>query len=327
MALPRGVIIQGKVLEEGSDAPVVGASVQYHAEEANNPNHKDQIVTGWQDIHLADNDGRFKIVVLPGPGRLLVHGPGDSFVLQETSESELYKGKPGGRQLRPRYRKDQPGAELRPPEIVIRIKHGADDSRRIGRSTGKRHRPGRGLLPAAYRSSVTLVERVRRRSERRAIRTRGPCARSRVSRALPGQQAALGATLVAKAGMESPRVVLKPCGSAKMRFVDDKGKPVAKYEPFVQLVVTPGAQEYSEAMMKGNALAADAASVESIDSANNPFPHQSDADGRYTVAALIPGATYRIATYRKQRFELAKEFKAIANETIDLGDITVERKE
>src|SRR5260221_14041160 len=58
----------------------------------------------------------------------------------------------------------------------------------------------------------------------------------------------LGATLIAKAGMPSPRIVLEPCGSATMRFVDNKAKPVAKYEPFIQMVVTPGDQEYSEAV-------------------------------------------------------------------------------
>ena len=43
------------------------------------------------------------------------------------------------------------------------------------------------------------------------------------------------------------------------------------------------------------------------------------------MPALIPGATYQIATYRKQAFELGKEFQAKAGETVDLGDIAVER--
>jgi hypothetical protein len=35
-------------------------------------------------------------------------------------------------------------------------------------------------------------------------------------------------------------VKLEPCGAAKVRFVDDKGKALAGYAPWLQLVVTPG---------------------------------------------------------------------------------------
>ncbi len=126
MKLPRGVLIQGKVLEEGSDAPIAVASVQYAVESANNPNKSDNIVTEWQDIHLTDKEGRFKIVVLPGPGRLLVHGPGEEFVLQEIGSRELNSGKPGGqRNYAHAIERIDPAANATPPEIVIRLKRGA----------------------------------------------------------------------------------------------------------------------------------------------------------------------------------------------------------
>ena len=64
-------------------------------------------------------------------------------------------------------------------------------------------------------------------------------------------------------------MVLEPCGDAKMRFVDDAGKPVAKYEPTVELVVTPGALEYSRAAMNAGTLAADADFIPNIDRANH----------------------------------------------------------
>ena len=93
--LSRGVLVRGKVLEQGSDAPIAGASIQYIPETANNPNKPAGVLTGWQDIHVSDAEGRFQIVVLPGPGRLLVHGPQNDFVFQESSQRELYQGRAG----------------------------------------------------------------------------------------------------------------------------------------------------------------------------------------------------------------------------------------
>ncbi len=112
-----------------------------------------------------------------------------------------------------------------------------------------------------------------------------------------------------------------------MRFVDDQGKPVANYEPTIELVVTPGRLRYSTNAMDSDKFAADADFIANVDRANHSRPEKSREDGRLTVSALIPGADYHLITYGKQKFILAKEFKATANETIDLGDITVERKD
>ena len=82
IALPRGVWVRGTVKEAATGEPVAGAAVQYLPQSANNPNVSDDILTGWQDIQLSDEAGRFSITVLPGPGHLLVHGQ-DNYVLQE----------------------------------------------------------------------------------------------------------------------------------------------------------------------------------------------------------------------------------------------------
>ena len=50
----------------------------------------------------------------------------------------------------------------------------------------------------------------------------------------------LGATAMIKAGMPSPRVVLEPCGTAKMRFVDLMGQPIGKCDAWTHLVVRLG---------------------------------------------------------------------------------------
>ena len=86
--LRRGVLVRGTIIEAGTDEPVAGASIQYHPESSHNPNVSDDVLTGWQGIQLSDDEGKFEIVVLPGPGRLLVHGPQGKYVLRETSERD-----------------------------------------------------------------------------------------------------------------------------------------------------------------------------------------------------------------------------------------------
>ena len=89
-----------------------------------------------------------------------------------------------------------------------------------------------------------LVEWVRRRSAERPIRTRGACAGTRVSGGFLDSKRRLGATLVVKAGMASPRVVLKPCGAARCGLSTTR-EARRKYEPTIELVVTPGRLRYS----------------------------------------------------------------------------------
>ena len=74
VTLPRGVLVRGKVVESENGVPIAGATVQYVPEETNNPNYADDILTGWQGIQISNDRGEFEIVVLPGPGHLLVHG-------------------------------------------------------------------------------------------------------------------------------------------------------------------------------------------------------------------------------------------------------------
>ena len=57
----------------------------------------------------------------------------------------------------------------------------------------------------------------------------------------------------------------------------------------------------------------------------------SDAQGRITFPALIPGATYRVVDRTPQDLggdpKIRKEFTARSGETIDLGDILIEKPE
>ncbi len=133
----------------------------------------------------------------------------------------------------------------------------------------------------------------------------------------------------------SVTVRLEPCGAAKARVVDPGGKPVmARSIPGtiimrVTMVVTPG-PPFSRASEKAGVLVADDDSLDRVDPSNYASEPVSDASGRITLPVLIPGATYRFIDYTTAvRGEtgpaLRKEFTVKPGETVDLGDIRIEK--
>ena len=94
VALPRGVLVRGKVVETPSGKPVAGAGIQY--EECNNPNAKEGILTGWNATVISNAEGAFQIAVPPGRGALFVHGAGNDYVLRQISIGEIENGKACG---------------------------------------------------------------------------------------------------------------------------------------------------------------------------------------------------------------------------------------
>src|SRR6202011_1169301 len=101
---------------------------------------------------------------------------------------------------------------------------------------------------------------------------------------IPGKQA-VGETLTVR---------LASCGSATARFVNSQGRPIQGYQPHLSLVVTPGVDPSLKALEKG-LLYADQGFVANIDRLNYWNGPKSDAQGRCTLPALIPGANYRLA--------------------------------
>ena len=66
-----------------------------------------------------------------------------------------------------------------------------------------------------------------------------------------------------------------------------------------------------------------------IDPINYAKPLVSDAEGRIALPALIPGATYRFIDRSTSREssgpQVRKEFTARTGESLDLGDIEIQK--
>ena len=321
LTLPRGVLVRGKVVEAGTEVPVVGAAVQYFPETANNRNVSDDILTGRQGIELTGEEGRFEIAVLPGPGHLLVSGPSRRYVLRGIGDRELSQGKPGGERnyvhavatLNPQAGQEaldiklelQPGATMR-GRIVDEIGNAIDEVSVISRLN---------ISPRSlfWRGHTTPTLGGRFELSGLAEGVEYPVYFLDAKRRL-------GATQLVKAGDPEMTVVLKPCGRATLWPLDGKGEPVPGYGS-VEMVVTPGASRYDLDAAQRGELAADADLIANVDRTNNELP--SDDKRQFNLPALIPGASYRVLGVLGGKWQVVKEFQVDANETLDLGELVV----
>jgi beta-lactamase regulating signal transducer with metallopeptidase domain/5-hydroxyisourate hydrolase-like protein (transthyretin family) len=326
ISLPRGVMVRGKIMESNSDTPMAGATVQYEPEEANNPHYADDILTGWQGIELSNERGEFEIVVLPGPGRLLVHGPNDDFVIRETSSRERLRGRPGGRRnYAHAIERIDPDVGSEPVEVKIELQRSAKITGQLVDETGSPVEEA--ILISQLNIWPTDLEW---RGDASKQVTGG---RFELTGMKPQQECTvyfldakrrLGAKANLVADGTSPIIVLKPCGRAAARFVDEEGQPRQDIRPTIHMVVTPGPHKLDREAADRGELAADSDFVVNIDRANYLPAHATDRDGRLVYPALIPGAAYQFIRYDDGKPSIVKEFSVEPGQEIDLGEIVLE---
>lgn len=330
IALKRGVLVRGQVIDSVTKEPIAQASVQYRAESNNNPNTSDKIVTGWQDIKLTNTKGEFAITVLPGPGSLLVHGPEENYIAQEATDRQLSSGKSGGRRSYFHARqKVNPQENAEPIELTIALIKGATVVGKLVDPVG---------LPA---DDVAVISYLKARPT--LLNWRNPQhsvfgGKFELSGLAPNEtyqvsfldaQRQLGATVPLKADDPNPTVTLQPCGKAQMRFVDEQGEPVANYRSSVWFIARPGGFPYDNKMSRVGITAADYDYLSNIDRTNYGDNEKTMADdqGKLTLDALIPGATYWMIGTKDGSMAMVRAFIAKPAETIDLGDIEVDRRD
>jgi hypothetical protein len=130
---------------------------------------------------------------------------------------------------------------------------------------------------------------------------------------------------------EDLTIRLQPSGQAKARFVGPDGKPAAIPQIYIycQFLMSPGSPTIGP-IDRGDSLAAEGAYLGNIDRKHHPNNLTTDADGRVTLAALIPGALYRISDWstvnvQGKGYQIRKDFTVKPGETLDLGEILVEK--
>ena len=80
LSLERGVLVRGRVLEDGTDKPVTGAGVIY--EPVKNKTKPKNLVSGWQNDQTTDEKGEFTFAVPAGTGIFQVNHWENKYVYQ-----------------------------------------------------------------------------------------------------------------------------------------------------------------------------------------------------------------------------------------------------
>jgi protocatechuate 3,4-dioxygenase beta subunit len=336
MTLRRGVVIRGKVTEEGSHLPIADARLSF-------PAHRTQVdkTHAWSRNASTETaaDGSFQFAVLPQPGTLVVQGPSEDYVLSEMGERMLLDGKPGGRRA---YAHaflacdPKPGSQSLEVDVVLRR-----GIKLEGRIVGPDGRPiqtatmiSRLLLPpASGREGWWNWQPSDNDSSVKSGRfeVHGLDPETEVPIHFLEPKLKLGATVrfSGKSAIGGPVTVrLEPCGSARARFLTPEGKPLMGLLSSrligINIVVTPGPFRGSESAAQLLTIEAslDRGGIDPINYENGP---SSDNQGRITFPVLIPGATYRIYGRTAGGRPLRKEFTVKPGETLDIGDIVIEK--
>ncbi len=319
LVLPRGVLIRGKVTEEGSGKPVAGARINFGT--LRTAGDRSGNLNGSA---ASGSDGSFQIGVLPSPGYLVVLGPSDDYVLREITTGMVSQGKPGGR---PAYAHAFIACDVKPDsdslEVNVVLRPGMTVTGRVVGPDGQPIQDAWMISRVCLFPSTAAALRWRAqyhgsvKSGRFEIHGLDPDASVPVYFLDPHQKLGAAANFTGKSAAGGPVTVrLQPCGTAKARLVDAAGKPIAGYRGshlISMSVAPPYIFRHQEATL---------AAIDSINYADGPV---SDAQGRIAFPALIPGAPYYLSVSGRTRTQRDKDFTVKPGETLDLGDIVIEK--
>jgi RNA polymerase sigma factor (sigma-70 family) len=339
LALTRGAVIRGTVVEEGSGRAIAGASVAFIALALDDVRRLARV-----SKTLTAADGSFELAALPRAGHLAIQAPNDDYILREMGVLEISPGTPGGP---PRYSNSFIACEpkLSGPALDFRIalRRGVTVT---GRIVGPDDQPVQGVWIIGRTALAPDSTSAAFRGWRGSFHAEAPAGRFELHGLDPDVEIPvhfleprrrLGAMIrmSGKSASGGPLTVhLNPCGAATARLVDAQGRPVAGYGRnvvfLIRLVITPGPEYPSRDPEESKRLSGESDSLGAIDPINYTKPPGSDEKGRIDFPALIPGATYSISDYSVRMnangaIHVRKEFTVKPGETLDLGDILIEK--
>jgi hypothetical protein len=332
LALPRGVLVHGKVTEEGSGKPIPGAHVDFATRGGR----------GDQELSMSirtDSDGSFRLGVEPKSGHLFIRGPNDDYVFQAIDSRLVREGQPGGGRM---YSHAYAALDLKPgiasQEVNVVLRRGATVEGRVvgpdGQPVGEAWIFSRLILEPSQGAWMHWRGPYHGKLQNGRFEIRGlaPSAEVPVYFVEPERKLGAVVNLSVKSVAGGPIIVrLEPCGSARAWLVDPDGKPVAKPERKleIKMVVTPGrALDAFPNDKEAGLLSADEGELTDVDPINYETALAPDALGRIELPVLIPGATYRFIDYtmyvRGQTGpEIRKEFTIKPGQKLNLGDIRI----
>jgi hypothetical protein len=326
--LRRGALIRGKVTEQGTGRPLPASSIQFNPIGGGR-----DVLSGWQAIVASQEDGSFQIAVPAGKGHLLVFGPTGDYVLGEIGSNTLNSDKPGGM----RYRAHaiipyDVKAGDKPHEVAAPLRPGVTIKARVEGPDGQTVTDGFVLTTLRiepfnpfWRGDFNVPIRDGR-FELHGLDRQGS---ARIHVLDPEHEWGASVDVSGKQAGDDLTIRLQPCSQAKARFVGPDGKPIPKHGPHFEILATPGPNSISRDENEQAAMAADASLVANVDRKHYWNMPLTDAEGRITLISLIPGALYRIIDFstvnEKKGLQVRKDFSVKSGETLELGDIVIEK--
>ncbi len=328
IALPRGVLLRGKIADKASGEPVAGATVQY--EDQSRPIYRpDRLLPDSSPprvLGVSRADGTYQIAVPPGHGTLFVQGPGNDYIRQTINTRDYNKNAScAQRHYVSAYASLDLKPNQEPAELSLAIRRGAAVQ---GRIVGPQDRPVGDVLLLS-RHFVHLGEDTFRglpivaRDGQFALHGLDPETGVPFYFLDPKNELGVAVDISGKSGAHGPFVVhLQPCGKAVARFVTPAGKPRAKYRPNFSIIALPGPSPWDFKHAKRQ-LVSDEDFVANFDRQHYWEGPVTNDEGRCTFPALIPGARYRINLMNNPGDWDERDFTARSGETVQLPDIVV----
>ncbi len=336
-ALPRGILVRGRVREAGTGRAVAGAVVTHQAHERNNPyfiKGNPNYFNGDEREAITANDGTFRLGVMPGPGYLLVKGPTTDYLHEEISAVDL-RGEliwPNRRFYPDALRKLDPKPDAGPVEVEFTLRRGETLRGHVVGLNGEPERDAvlfsrwalaRYQMTTNYGNFPLVV-----RGGRFELNGCDPTSSAPALLVDVKKQRGAAVEFVGKQAGKDLEVKLEPCGSATVRFVDGGGKPLrpGSTPAHLEAVITPGASsadsdDDNDLATRKSPLVADIVMGNAID----PDRYRDlkvDKEGRMMFPTLIPGATYRVVVFNQPK-KTQIEFTVKSGEAKDLGDLII----
>ena len=333
--LPRGVLIEGNVIEEGTDQPVAGACVQYFP-----TRRPDSLNYGDEAIVASNENGSFGVAVPPGKGYLLVVGPTLDYVPKEIGSRTLSEnGRPGGWR---HYAHDIIAYEViegeGPRKVTATLRRG---KLLRGRVVGPEGQTVENAVVFSrqqieFTNLVWLGHNlIHVRDGHFELPGFDPEQATPVYFLDAFHQWGAAVELSGKQAGEEMTIQLQPCVKAKARFVGPDRNPIANlplWQSF-EMLMTPGSHTLTQLTQPETERAgpiADSVLMRGVDFKHYGNDFATDAEGRVTLAGLIPGALYRISDFSTNRalgkgVQIRTDFTVKPGETLDLGDILIEK--